>query len=141
MSARRSLQAYALLGAVLVLGIVSGSGATYAYVRYQTGLAAAPNPGRMRRERMAAFTRELDLSAEQQAKVEAIFQANNDERDRRTRAMFEACGEPVREHKRRVDAEIRAVLRPEQQARFDELAQEQERRFFQPGGGKPHEDR
>jgi Spy/CpxP family protein refolding chaperone len=39
------------------------------------------------------------------------------------RAVFAACGEPVREHKRRVDEEIRAALTPEQQRRFDDREQ------------------
>jgi Spy/CpxP family protein refolding chaperone len=126
---RRSLQIYALLFGVLVLGSVIGGGGTYAYLRNQAGPGADRDGGR-ERARLDALTRELDLTAEQRTRVEGILQASQDERSKRMRAMFEACGEPVREHKRRVDAEIRAALTPAQKARFDELADEQERRFF-----------
>ena len=72
----------------------------------------------------------LASSAQQRAKVEGILDASSGERERRTRTMFETCSEPVREHKRRFDEEIRAALRPEQQRRFDAIAEEQSRRFF-----------
>ncbi|UQA63109.1 hypothetical protein [Polyangium aurulentum] len=126
---RRSLQAYVLLFGVLVLGTVIGGGGTYAYMRNQAGAGVDRDGGR-ERARLDALTRELDLTGEQRTRVEGILQANQDERAKRMRAMFETCGEPVREHKRRVDADIRAALTPAQQKRFDELADEQEKRFF-----------
>ncbi len=46
------------------------------------------------------------------------------------RAMYASCGEPVRENKRRVDADIRKALSPDQQTRFDALAEEQEKKYF-----------
>lgn len=125
---RSNLKAYAAVIAVLLLGAVIGSGATFAIVRDPARAASAHETGRARR--LEALTRELGLSPEQRAKVEKILEASSEERENRMRAMFAACGEPVREHKRRVDEEIRAALTPEQQRRFDEIAEEQSRRFF-----------
>lgn len=124
---RSSLQVYAVLIGVLLLGGVIGAGATFAYQRDPTR-AAGPDNGRARR--LEALTRELSLSAEQRGKVERILEASSEEREKRMRAMFQTCGEPVREHKRRVDDEIRATLTPEQQRRFDAIAEEQSRRYF-----------
>jgi hypothetical protein len=122
------LQAYAALIGVLLLGVVIGSGATFAYLRDPGRNALAQDSGRARR--LEALTRELTLSPEQRTRVEGILEASSGEREKRMRAMFEACGEPVREHKRRVDSEIRATLTPEQQRRFDAIAEEQSRRYF-----------
>jgi hypothetical protein len=118
-----------LLLAVLLLGGVIGAGATYAYLRRQEGVAAGSEEAR-RRERLDAMTRELDLSGDQRTKIDAVLKASADERSRRFRAMVETCGEPFRQYKRQVDGEIRATLTPAQQQRFDELAAEQEKRFF-----------
>ncbi len=123
---RTSLQAYAALIAVLLLGAVIGSGATFAYLRDPARGAPGQDSGRARR--LEALTRELGLSPEQRSTIEGILEASSEEREKRMRAMFAACGEPVREHKRRVDQEIRAALTPEQQGRFDEIAEEQSRR-------------
>lgn len=135
---KRSLQAYALLCGVLALGAVIGSGGTYAYLHNHASASGA-REGDRERARLDALARELDLTSEQRTRVEGILHANQDERARRMRAMFETCGEPVREHKKRVDADIRAALTPAQQKRFDELADEQEKKFFprREGGGGP----
>ena len=140
----RGFQVYAIMAGVLLLGIVIGGGATFAYMRPQAAIAVAPDSPRVRRERVAALARELDLTDAQRAKIEGILEASRDERSKRMRAMYETCGEPVREHKRRIDAEIRAALTPEQQVRFDALADEQGKKFFprregKPGEGKPGE--
>lgn len=135
----RSLHAYALMAGVLALGSVIGGGATFAYMRAQAGVAAGQDSPRVRRERVAALARELDLTEAQRSKIEAILEASREERSKRTRAMYEACGEPVREHKRRIDAEIRATLSPEQQGRFDALAEEQAKKYFPPRVGRPED--
>ena len=44
--------------------------------------------------------------------------------------LMERCAGPLREQRARVDAEIRAVLTPEQQQRFDKLVKEHEERKF-----------
>ena len=124
------VQAYALLCAVLLLGIVTGAGATYAYLQKPAEIAATPDNPKVRRERIEALSRELDLSDAQRTKIEGILEASREERSKRMRAMHETCGESVREHKKRVDGEIRAELSPEQQKRFDVLAEEQDRKFF-----------
>jgi Spy/CpxP family protein refolding chaperone len=124
------MQVYALLCAVLLLGSVIGAGATYAYLRRPAEITATQDSPRVRREKIDALSKELDLNDAQRAKVEGILEASQQERMRRMRVMHETCGEPVREHKKRVDGEIRAVLTPEQQKRFDVLAEKQDRKYF-----------
>jgi len=51
--------------------------------------------------------------------------------------MFERCGAAVRKHKAAIDTEIRAVLEPQQQKRFDELAALHRERFLYSPDGKP----
>lgn len=135
----KSVQVYAIMVAVLVLGAVIGGGATFAYMRSQVEVAAGQDSPRVRHERVAAMARKLDLTEAQRSKIEGILEASREERSARMRVMHETCGEPVREHKRRVDAEIRAVLTPEQQVRFDALAEEQGKKFFPRRAGKADE--
>ena len=126
---RPSAKAYGMLFAVLVAGVVIGGAGTYVIVRRPES-AGVDRESARQHEKIEALSRELSLSSEQRAKVESILQASRDERGKRVRAMYETCGEPVREHKKRVDADIRAALDPAQQRRFDALAEEQEKRFF-----------
>jgi hypothetical protein len=126
---RPSSKAYGVLVAVLLSGVVIGAGGSYVALRRPESAGVDRETSR-HRERIEALGRELGLSGEQRAKIETILTSSRDERAKRMRAMYETCGEPVREHKKRIDDEIRANLSPAQQKRFDELAEEQEKRFF-----------
>ena len=130
MSAQRA-KVYAVLAGVFLLGGVAGAGAAYAYAenRYAELVEAdpdeVPEPRRMR-----AFARELDLTPEQQGKIREIMRGHRGERRQLAKKMFNECGDPLREHKANIDAEIRAVLTPKQQLRFDELSKLHEKRFL-----------
>jgi hypothetical protein len=80
---------------------------------------------------MRALQRALDLSPAQRILVAAILERQAPERRRLMGEMMQKCGDPVRAYKTQADAEIRAVLNPEQQQRFDKLAKRQAERFFQ----------
>ena len=82
-------------------------------------------------QRMRALQRALDLSPAQRILVAAILERQAPERRRLMGEMMQKCGDPVRAYKTQADAEIRAVLNPEQQQRFDKLAKRQAERFFQ----------
>lgn len=120
----------AAVAAVFLLGAVAGGGAVYAYTRSDYALLANDDSGELReRRRFAALKRELDLDDTQGEKVRAVLQRYRPERRRLMRATFEQCGKPLEEQKTRMDSEIRALLRPEQHARFEALIKAQSEHF------------
>lgn len=126
--ARAKLMAAAAV--VFVLGAVAGGGAVYAYTRSDYALLASDDSGELReRRRLAALQRELDLDEPQAEKVRAVLQRYRPERRRLLRATFEQCGKPLEAQKARLDAEIRALLRPDQHARFEALLKAQRQHF------------
>jgi len=50
------------------------------------------------------------------------------------RSIMDRCGGPLRAQKAQMDSEIRALLRPDQQARYDQLLKDSEGRQPPPGG-------
>jgi hypothetical protein len=82
--------------------------------------------------------RELNLSVEQSRRIDEILQQSRVESDALRHEMLPR----VREHMRQTRERIRAVLSPEQQARFDELQRRHGRRaerfFLGRGGRRPH---
>jgi uncharacterized membrane protein len=94
---------YLLLIAVFLLGAVAGGAVVYAYVhrRHADAMHRRFSP----EGRLSALSRELELSAEQQAKVKDILERHRGE------------------ERKKVHDEIRAVLTPAQQERFDRLAE------------------
>lgn len=81
--------------------------------------------------RMRAMQHVLNLTAQQRTTVASILERQAPERRRLMGEMMRQCGDPMRAYKAKVDAEIRAVLNPDQQLRFDALAKRQAERFFQ----------
>jgi uncharacterized membrane protein len=126
---------YGAFLAVFLLGGVAGGGLVYARTRGDYASLASDETGELReRRRLSAFSRELGLSDDQSQRVRAIFLRYRPERRRLLRAAFEQCGKPLIDHKAKMDAEIRALLRADQQARFDRLLAAQRERF--PFGSK-----
>ena len=125
------IKGYLVIVGVFLVGTMAGAAGATAWV--ERGYADLLNEDRRtQREarRLRALSRELELTAEQEQKVRSVMQSHRDEHARLTREMFDRCGESVRRHKATIDAEIRAVLRPEQQKRFDELAALHRERFL-----------
>lgn len=102
---------YVVLVVVFLLGAASGGGASVAFMqrRHAAMLRDAGN-GRETR-RLTVLSRKLDLDADQEARIGTI----------------------LHEHRGQVDTEIRAVLRPDQQTRFDKLVEQ--RKDHGPGRG------
>ncbi|MFZ5892616.1 MAG: hypothetical protein ACOY0T_16275 [Myxococcota bacterium] len=114
------LRVYLAFAAVFVLGAAAGGGAVYAHLTRI--FLAADESGELRdRRRLEALKRELDLSRAQSERVLQIFARYRPEHRKLVRAAFERCGDPLREEKQKMDAEIRAQLDPDQQRRFDEV--------------------
>ena len=119
----RIVRAYGLVLLVFLLGVGAGGGGAYAYLqKHYSALLRDPHFSEHRR--MHVLSRRLHLDEEQERRVREIFTRYRDEKRRLDRDMIERCGGPLREHRTKMDAEIRAVLRPEQQARFDRFTEE-----------------
>jgi Spy/CpxP family protein refolding chaperone len=134
----RRLKAYLALAAVFVLGAAAGGGASYAFAQ-QRHAALFGEEGRatFERGRMRAMARKLDLDADQQQRISAVLAKARDEGRDLSRAMLEQCGQPLRDQRARVDAEIRAILRPDQQERYDELVDERREHLWLGPSGSP----
>jgi hypothetical protein len=85
---------------------------------------ARRDPARFQQFMLRRLTRELDLRAEQQKQVEAILRESGEE-FARLRQEIRPQFQQIRERSR---DRIRALLDPAQQAKFETLAQEWERR-------------
>jgi Spy/CpxP family protein refolding chaperone len=125
-----------ILVGVFVLGGLAGGAGMRAFMQrdYADELMAEPAE-RLGRRHFQALARELDLSDEQRDKVRQIMRKYRPERAKLMEQLAEDCGEPLQEHKAKMDSEIRNVLDPEQQKRFDALLDKQEKRF---SFGGPH---
>jgi Spy/CpxP family protein refolding chaperone len=126
-------KAYGLLIGVFLLGSVAGAGASWAIsqrdiARDIEGIALGEREP-FERRRLHGLSRKLDLSSEQEQRIQAIFRKHRRSRLQITRDLRERCGEPLRQHKARLDAEIKSVLTAEQRLRFEELIQKQEKWF------------
>lgn len=115
------LKAYGLVAGVFFLGAVAGGSVTYAYARAETRGLFTGDREAFERLRLEALERELGLDAAQAAKIRGIFEQHREERERLGKQMFETCGEPLRTLRSRIDSEIKAVLRPDQVARYDAM--------------------
>ncbi len=74
--------------------------------------------------RLGALSHRLDLDDAQEDKVRVIMAKSGQARRELTRAMMDRCGDPLRAQKAQMDAEIRALLRPDQQTRYDALVKD-----------------
>lgn len=129
------LRGYVIVLGAFLLGGVAGGGASYYWSQREIAALIAEDRSEARdRRRLAAFTRELDLSASQQKEVQAIVEKYRPEREQSARRMFTECGKPLHELKVRMDAEIRRALTKEQQPRFDALRERRRKTF---SGTKP----
>ena len=135
------LKIYGVLVGTFVLGAVAGGGASYAFAERSHRAFVAGGREMFEQRRVAALSRELDLSPEQRERVIATMKKHREQQRRITHEAFERCGAPIRAHKAQVEADIRAILSPEQQRRFDTLIDEYGDGFLhgpRRGGRPPH---
>jgi Spy/CpxP family protein refolding chaperone len=123
-------KSYAALVAVFVLGTIVGAGASHAHAQRRYARLLGDRPEFLETRRLGALSRHLDLDDAQRERMRAIIERHADERRQLTRDVFERCGAPLRAQQAATDVEIRAVLRPAQQPRFDAIAKERRDRFF-----------
>ncbi len=80
-------------------------------------------PGGQRLELLRRMQRDLDLTPEQNQRVDAIITQSQE----RTKKIMEPVSPLLREEVARAKQEFRAVLTPEQLARFEALLRQQQR--------------
>jgi uncharacterized membrane protein len=118
-----NLKAVGVLVAVFALGAVAGAGGAFAYTRDEVR-DLADQPGMRDARLMRGLSRRLSLSDDQERELKAVLNRRKKERREVWMRTMEHCGEPIRQQKAELDAEIRTVLNDEQRARFDRFVRE-----------------
>jgi Spy/CpxP family protein refolding chaperone len=121
------LKPWLLLVGIFVIGVVTGSALT---IGLGPRFLHPPMERDMKKHWLAHLTRELDLTADQQAKIEPILADSEEKlhalaRDEKQRGaqIFKAA-----------DDQISALLTPDQQAKLQKMEEEREKMF----GGRMH---
>jgi biopolymer transport protein ExbB/TolQ len=122
------------LGLVLLLGAAVGAvfGYSFGHRSYSATrvAASAPSEPERRAKRVADMTRELELSAEQSAKMDEIIHGAHDEMKaihQKSDADLDAVKEKAREH-------MREYLTAEQKPKFEAMIQMDEEKKKQAAG-------
>jgi Spy/CpxP family protein refolding chaperone len=123
---------YLVLATVFVLGVVVGGGAMLAWSQESHAAVLGGPAKNLPRYRVRALSRKLDLDRDQQARIAAILEDDSEVTQALGQDMVQRCGQRLREQKGRVDNDIRVVLHPEQQRRFDRLVDERRRKLVLP---------
>ena len=114
---------YLLFAVAFVLGVVAGGAAMFAWS--QESHASIVRDGEVfEKHRLRALSRKLDLDRDQETRVANILASDGQESRVIGHEVVERCGERLRDHRKRVDDEIRGVLHTEQQRRFDRIIDE-----------------
>jgi len=82
------------------------------------------SPGTIRLEFLRRVQRELELTADQRDRVDALLKESQE----RTRKLLEPVNPQLRVELQRARDEFRRLLKPEQRRRFDELLRQQQQR-------------
>jgi Spy/CpxP family protein refolding chaperone len=109
-------KAYLIVFVLFILGIALGSVGTY-LVTMRVQAARPAGAGERAPSHMAMFTRDLNLTPEQQTQVQAIMNETRShyaELHQKLDPEYEQVRQQSREH-------IRQVLTPEQRPKFEEL--------------------
>lgn len=121
MMERARLKGYAVLLLVFGLGLLAGGAGSRALLQRRYAHLFRDRPALFEHRRLGALSRRLNLDDPQEDRVRVIMSKYGKQRRELMRDMIERCGAPVRAQKTRMDAEIRTVLRPEQQSSYDQL--------------------
>jgi hypothetical protein len=123
---KRRWLGYLVLVGVFLLGAVAGGTSVFAVLQRRN--AARLLDDREDERRLVALTRRLDLDGSQRERIAAVL---NDARHE-TRVIAHQtdlkCGHPLLDLREKVDALLRAELRPDQQSKFDDLLAARRRR-------------
>ena len=118
---RAKLKGYGALLLVFVLGILAGGAGSRAWLQRRYAHLFRDRSAIFEHRRLGALTRRLNLDDPQTDRVRAVMNKYGKQRQKLTREIMDRCGAPLRAEKTHMDVEIRALLRPDQQARYDEL--------------------
>ncbi len=130
---RTKLKGYGALLVVFVLGILLGGAGSRAMLqRHYARLFREPDT-MFNNRRMGFLSHRLRLDDTQEDRVRSVLGKYGKQRRALTREIMVRCGAPLREQKARMDVEIRALLRPDQQTRYDDLLKDSDER--PPPGG------
>lgn len=127
-------KAVGVLAAVFLLGGVAGGAVGRMSAIRDFGRVMQGPPAEARaRFRMEALRRHLDLSEDQVARIRAITEEADAERDK----LMASCSPGLEDLRQRTDARVREVLSDAQRKRLDELDARRGRRGPRPGGRPP----
>ena len=121
---RAKLKGYGALLLVFVLGMLLGGAGSRAMLQRRYARLFRDRFSVFEHRRLGALSHRLGLDDTQEDKVRGIMAKYGQERRELTRAMLDRCGDPLRAQKAQMDAEIRALLRPDQQSRYDALVKD-----------------
>ena len=125
---RGRLKGYGALLLVFVLGLLIGGAGSRAMLQRRYARLFRDRFSVFEHRRLGALSHRVGLDDAQEDKVRTIMAKYGQERRELTRAMMDRCGDPLRAQKAQMDAEIRALLRPDQQSRYDALVKDSNRR-------------
>ena len=125
---RAKLKGYGALLLVFALGVLGGGAGSRAMVQRRYAHLFRDRPALFDNRRLAALSRSLNLDDAQSDEVRAVMNKYGKQRHQLTREIMERCGAPLRAKKSQMDGEIRALLRPDQQALYDELSRDSDKR-------------
>ena len=126
----RRVYGYVFLATAFAVGVACGGGAAFAYVAQKHAAILRDDAHGPETRRLRVLTRRLDLDVDQEQRIRSILAEDRDTMRDLGRQIFDRCGDPLREQKSRVDTAIRAVLRPEQQRRYDDLLEGRHQRLW-----------
>ena len=123
---RTKLKGYGAFALVFLLGLLAGGAVSRALLQRRYAHLFRDPAAIFERRRLGALAHRLDLDDAQEDRVRDIMNKYAGQRRALTRDIMDRCGAPLRTQKAQLDAEIRAVLRPDQQARYDLLLKDRD---------------
>jgi Spy/CpxP family protein refolding chaperone len=131
---RTKLKGYAALLLVFVLGILLGGASSRAILQRRYRAWFRDPSVVFERRRLGALAHRLKLDDTQEDRARDIFGKYAKQRRDLTREIMVRCGARLHAQKIQMDSEIRALLRPDQQARYDQLIKDSEAAHPPPDG-------
>ncbi|HKO51845.1 MAG TPA: hypothetical protein VJV79_29250 [Polyangiaceae bacterium] len=123
---RTKLKGYGALLLVFVLGILLGGAGSRALLQRDYRIMFRDRGAIFENRRLGALAHRLKLDDAQEDRVRDILRKYGKRRRDLTREIMDRCGTPLHAQKSQMDSEIRALLRPDQQARYDQLLKDSE---------------
>lgn len=132
---RTKLKGIGVFILVFALGMLCGGAGARAMVQRRYAAMFRDRDTLFEQRRFGALAHRLDLDDAQENQARGILSKYADKRRELTRDIMDRCGAPLRDQRAALDGELRAVLRPEQQTRYDKLLKDRDRRRPPPPPG------